>query len=73
MINKRVNIVQENERLRPSKSEVRRLVGSNLKLKKTTGWSATNDPRSSFIYGLEKTINWIRVQKSQDINYGYTI
>lgn len=43
------------ERLRPSKSEVRRLLGSNEKIRRLTGW----EPRYSLEQGLQATIDWM--------------
>ena len=73
LINKRVNIIQKEERLRPPKSEVRRLVGSNLKLKNVTGWSPLNKNKKSLLIGLEKTIKWIENYKLENKNNEYTI
>ena len=42
------------ERLRPSKSEVRRLLGSAEKLRALTGW----EPQYTLEQGLKKTIEW---------------
>lgn len=42
------------ERLRPSKSEVFRLLGSNAKIKALTGW----EPQVTLEEGLAKTIEW---------------
>ncbi|MCE1189614.1 MAG: NAD-dependent 4,6-dehydratase LegB [Ignavibacteria bacterium] len=44
------------ERVRPGKSEVERLVCNNEKVKKHTAWAPDYDLRS----GLEATINWLR-------------
>ena len=49
-------IVSENERKRPEKSEVERLVCDNSLLKKLTGWK----PVISLKEGLLKTIEWFR-------------
>lgn len=43
------------ERLRPSKSEVRRLLGSNEKIRRLTRW----EPRYSLEQGLQATIDWM--------------
>lgn len=59
-INPGAKIITEDERLRPSKSEVFRLLGSNEKLKKHTGW----EPHYSLSEGLEKTISWFRDPKN---------
>lgn len=55
-INPDANIVEEKERLRPEKSEVYRLFGSNEKLREHTSWK----PSVSLEEGLEKTIEWFR-------------
>lgn len=48
------NIISERERLRPEKSEVKRLLGSNEKLKKLTKWQQ----KYSLEEGLKETIKW---------------
>ncbi len=55
-INPQARIVCDEQRLRPEKSEVNRLLGSNEKIKKLTGWQ----PKYSFTQGIEETIGWIR-------------
>lgn len=55
-INPSVKIVCDEQRLRPEKSEVNRLLGSNLKIKRLTGW----EPEYSLEDGLSETIDWIR-------------
>ncbi|MCH5242266.1 MAG: SDR family NAD(P)-dependent oxidoreductase [Muribaculaceae bacterium] len=50
-----VKWIKDPERLRPSKSEVFRLLGDNKRIKELTGWS----PQVSLEEGLKKTINWI--------------
>ena len=55
-INPKAEIVCEQERLRPQKSEVNRLLGSNEKIKKLTDWQQ----QYSFAQGIEETIAWIR-------------
>jgi NAD dependent epimerase/dehydratase len=47
-------IVSDSIRLRPEKSEVKRLFGSNQKIKELTGWS----PEYSLEKGITETINW---------------
>jgi NAD dependent epimerase/dehydratase len=53
-INPKAKIVCDNQRLRPEKSEVNRLYGSNQKLKQLTNWTQ----RYSLKKGLEETIRW---------------
>ena len=73
LLNQKVHIIQQSERLRPIKSEVRRLVGSNSKLRESTGWSPDNIGRDYFVKGLEKTINWIKNHNTYYEENGYTI
>lgn len=54
-INPRARIVCDGERIRPSKSEVERLLGSNAKIMKLTEWR----PKYSFEEGLAETIEWV--------------
>lgn len=55
-INPQARIVTEEQRIRPAKSEVFRLFGSNEKLKQATGWS----PTYTLSMGLTETIEWFR-------------
>ena len=55
-INPQAEIVCDEERLRPEKSEVNRLLGSNEKIKAMTGWQ----PRYDLAAGLAETIAFFR-------------
>lgn len=55
-INPNAKIVCETERLRPEKSEVNRLLGSNQKIKRLTGWT----PRYPLEIGLKETIAFFK-------------
>jgi NAD dependent epimerase/dehydratase len=55
-INPDATILKDQERLRPSKSEVERLLGSNEKIKKLTQW----EPLYSLKQGISETIGWFR-------------
>jgi len=55
-INPNARIVAEKERVRPEKSEVFRLFGSNEKIKKYTTWKQEFSLES----GLEETIDWFK-------------
>ena len=55
-INPSAKIVCEEERLRPEKSEVNRLLGDATKLRTMTGWA----PKYTFEQGLAETIEFIR-------------
>ena len=56
IINPKARIVTDQARIRPRKSEVERLMGSNEKIKKLTGWRQ----RYTFEEGLAKTIAWFK-------------
>lgn len=55
-INPNAKIICEEERLRPEKSEVNRLLGSNEKIKRLTNW----EPKYTLESGLSETIEWIK-------------
>ena len=50
-----VKIVLDEKRLRPSKSEVSRLLSNNTKAREKLGWQ----PEVSLEEGIERTIRWI--------------
>ncbi len=53
-INPSAQIITDDQRLRPEKSEVFRLFGSNEKLKQFTSW----EPKYNLSTGLKETIEW---------------
>ena len=55
-INPTAKIVCDEERLRPEKSEVNRLLGCNEKIKRLTGWV----PQYTLEAGLSETIAFLR-------------
>ncbi len=55
-INPKAEIVCDEQRIRPQKSEVNRLLGSNEKIRSLTGWQ----PRYTFEEGLTETITFVR-------------
>lgn len=59
-INPRANIICDAQRLRPEKSEVDRLLGSNEKIKKLTNWSA----KYTFEEGIKETIEWFKEKEN---------
>jgi len=59
-INPNAKIVCDDERLRPDKSEVNRLLGSNKKIKELTNWKQ----RYSFEDGVKETIEWFKDKKN---------
>ena len=56
IINPNAKIICDEQRMRPDKSEVNRLLGSNEKIKKLTNWKQ----QYSFEQGIEETIEWFR-------------
>lgn len=55
-INPEARVVCEEERLRPEKSEVNRLLGSNEKILRLTDW----EPQYTFEQGISETIDFLR-------------
>ena len=55
LVGRPVQVVTDEQRLRPAQSEVRRLLADNSKAKKLLGWT----PRVSLDAGLSRTIAWI--------------
>lgn len=55
-INPEAKIICDEQRVRPEKSEVNRLLGSNEKIKKLTDWK----PQYTFEEGLAETIEFLR-------------
>jgi NAD dependent epimerase/dehydratase len=55
IIGKNIPVISEEERKRPSKSEVNRLFAANKKAAELLGWG----PQVSLDQGLQKTIDWI--------------
>lgn len=55
-INPNAKIVTDQSRIRPEKSEVDRLLGSNEKIKSLTNWK----PQYTFAEGIQETIDWMK-------------
>lgn len=62
LINKDAKIICDEERLRPEKSEVNRLLGSNEKIKTLTNW----EPTFTFEEGIKETIEWFKKTENLD-------
>ena len=75
LTNNKAQIITDNKRLRPKKSEVNRLISSNLKAKKILGWSPNFKGSKGFKEGLKKTIEWfsqeenLKIYKANLYNY----
>ncbi|NQT06209.1 MAG: SDR family NAD(P)-dependent oxidoreductase [Candidatus Omnitrophica bacterium] len=62
-INPGAKIICDNARIRPEKSEVMELLGSNKKITELTGWK----PRYSLDKGIDETIEWFRNKDNMKI------
>lgn len=60
-INPQARIICDEQRLRPEKSEINRLLGSNEKVKELTGW----EPKYSLKEGLAETIAFLKENLSR--------
>tara|TARA_B110000003_G_C16631124_1_gene526675 strand:- start:33 stop:1019 length:987 start_codon:yes stop_codon:yes gene_type:complete len=60
LINPNAKIIEDKDRLRPSKSEVYRLFGDNSKLVKHTNWRVEHTLKQ----GLQKTIDWFSKEEN---------
>jgi len=69
LIGKEVRIVSDPERVRPSKSEVERLVANNSKAKNLLGWQ----PEVSLDEGLRRTIDWFSQFQERYRPYIYNV
>lgn len=61
-INPEAKIELDKTRIRPKKSEVTRLLGSNEKLKKLTSWKQ----QFTFKEGIKETIEWFKIKENLD-------
>ena len=55
-----IEIITDDQRLRPEKSEVERLWASNTKARELFGWQPEYGGRDGFMRGLSETITWFR-------------
>jgi dTDP-glucose 4,6-dehydratase len=58
VIGKEINIITEDKRLRPIKSEVERLFADNKKAKQLIGWQPEFGDLDGFKRGLQQTVEW---------------
>ena len=54
-----IEIISDDARLRPEKSEVDRLFADNTKDKKVLNWIPSSSTKQGFEEGLRKTLNWL--------------
>jgi NAD dependent epimerase/dehydratase len=55
-----IEIITDEQRLRPEKSEIERLWASNIKARELLGWQPQYGGRDGFMRGLTVTIAWFR-------------
>lgn len=55
-----IELVTDDQRLRPEKSEVERLWASNAKARDLLGWQPAYGGRDGFLRGLAETVTWFR-------------
>jgi NAD dependent epimerase/dehydratase len=60
LLNPEVNVICSDERVRPKKSEVERLIGCNKKLISLTNWQNQYDLQA----GLKETIEWLKAPEN---------
>jgi dTDP-glucose 4,6-dehydratase len=53
-----IEIVTDDVRMRPSKSEVERLFANNTKAREILGWAPAYGSHDGFMRGLAKTVEW---------------
>ncbi len=66
---KKINIIRDNKRVRPKKSEVFNLICDNNFLKKNTNWSQNY----SFKSGIKNTVNWYKKNKLSFDSKNYNV
>lgn len=59
-LNSTAKIVSDDTRIRPERSEVERLLGSNEKIRRLTGWQ----PNHSLRQGIQETVAWFRAKEN---------
>lgn len=68
VVGTQAEVVTEEQRLRPGKSEVERLLGDSSLMRELTGW----EPRVTLREGLERTVAWLR-ENMDRYKSGYTV
>ena len=65
-MNAEIEIISEEQRIRPKNSEVNRLFGDNSLLKNLTDWDPKFSGINGFRDGLEITIEWFSKKENLD-------
>lgn len=58
VLGREIEVVSDESRMRPEKSEVERLWGDNTKAAKLMGWAPSYSGREGFLRGLKETAAW---------------
>ncbi len=66
IMNVDIDVIFDNERIRPKESEVNRLYGDNTLIKNLTNWKPKYSGLSGFKKGLKLTSEWFSNQKNLD-------
>ena len=67
VMGKEINIIEDDLRLRPKKSEVDRLFASNEKAKKLLKWKPKYSGLEGFKKGLEETCKWFSLKENRSL------
>ncbi len=59
ILNRKIAVISDNQRIRPKASEVERLWADNKKAKKLLNWKPAHSGLEGFEKGLRKTVDWI--------------
>ena len=73
LMDKELSVSVQDERMRPDKSEVLRLVSDNSELFAATQWAPAYSGLDGLRAGLERTYKWMRSQKAYASGAGYAI
>ena len=64
IMNAKIEIIIDHDRLRPENSEVERLWADNNKVKKLFGWTPIYEGKDGFRQGIVRTIEWFKDKKN---------
>ena len=67
IMNKKIKVFKENERLRPKHSEVNRLLCDNTRALQLLKWKPSFYGRKGLKKGLIKTVKWFSIKKNLDL------
>lgn len=65
ILNNKIIVVRKENRIRSSKAEVNRLLGSNKKFKKQANWNPKYIGKKGLMLALKETFDWYKANKDQ--------